>query len=276
MRRGVSGFIRFMRYVCVFTFVTIGMVAIVGTGGDSGGDGDGGGGGNSNTPQTYTASGTYTYDSDTGELVLNTTKSDFLGCGPSVGLSDEDVESITTTTMLLNQGEENAMTWTRDSGTADEIEGTWDLEQEGNTWEIILNADLTFSVTGKILTCKTKWNVVYTIDLDGMDTNFTCIPGDDEGDDTRDDYITIQQTGSSFTMTMDEFGQTINGTISGGIYTFSGSWVQPDNDGDYTITVNGSFTIDSASQVSGSDTVDATNDAGNYCTWDETFIGIED
>jgi hypothetical protein len=197
-------------------------------------------------------------------------------CGPVVGDEFHDVESITTTAMLLNQDEEDAMTWTRDSGTAGDITGTWDFEDDGNNYNITFNADMSVSVVGKILTCTTEWDVAYTIDLDGMDTNFTCIPGDDEGDDTRDDYITIEQTGSTFTMTMDTFGQSINGTISGGKYTFAGSWIQPDDDGDYTITVNGSFTLDSATQVSGSDTVNATNDAGNFCTWNETFIGIQD
>jgi hypothetical protein len=267
----------FKALIVTFLFV-IGTVCIIGTGGDSGGgDGDGGGGGNTSAPQTYTASGTYNFNSDTGELVLTFANTDFLGCGPSVGAEDHDVESITITTMILNQGEEREMAWTRDSGTDGDITGTWDFEEDGNTWEITFNADMTVSVIGKIITCKTTWDLTFMIDLDGLDTNFTCIPGDSEGDDTREDYIIIQQTGSTFTLAMTTFGQTLNGTISNGVYTFSGSWIESDDDGDYTMNVSGSFAVvESSGQLSGSDTVSGTNDTGNFCTWDETFIGIED
>ena len=264
----------FKTLIVTFLFI-IGTVCIIGTGGSGGGGSDDDSGGDTGAPQTYIASGTYTYNPDTGELALNTTNSDFIGCGPTVGTDVEDVESITTSVMLLNQGEENEMTWTRDSGTAGDITGVWNLEQDGSTWEIKLNADLTFSVDAKIIACKTKWNVTFTIDLDGMDTNFLCIPGEFEGDDTREELIVIQQTGSTFTM--ETLGQTLKGTINDGVYTFSGSWIESDDDGDYTMNVNGSFAVEKSSgQVSGSDTIRGTNDAGNFCTWDETFIGIED
>lgn len=70
-------------------------------------------------------------------------------------------------------------------------------------------------------------------------------------------------------------GEIINGTISGGVYTFSGSWIEDDDDGDYTINISGSFTLNSLNSLTGSDEVNGTNDEGNFCAWDETFIGTK-
>ena len=52
------------------------------------------------------------------------------------------------------------------------------------------------------------------IDMNSIDTNFECIPGDSPGDDTRDDTLIINQTGNSFSIT-DSDGHTFNGTIDG-------------------------------------------------------------
>ncbi len=108
----------------------------------------------------------------------------------------------------------------------------------------------------------------------GIDTNFLCIPGDSEGDNTRSDTTIINQTGDD-TFTMTRLGNVINGTISGGVYTFSGSWIEPDDDGDYTVNISGSFTLNSLDSLTGSDEFSGTNDEGNFCTWDETFTGTK-
>ena len=96
------------------------------SGGGGGGGGDNDDNGN-NIPQTFTASGTYTYNPDTGELVLTFTSSDFIACGPVVGVEDKDIDPITVTTMHWI---EDDMTWERDSGTAGDILGTWDWVDE--------------------------------------------------------------------------------------------------------------------------------------------------
>lgn len=266
--------IKFTKVFFITLIFITGIVCIIASGGGGSGDDGDGSDGDTSTPQSYTASGNYNYNQDTGELLLTFALSDFFGCGPVVGDEFHEVESITETALLLNQGEEDEMTWTRNSGTAGDITGTWDFEDDGNNYTITFNADMTISVVGKILTCTTEWDLVFTIDLDSIDTNFLCIPGDFEGDDTREDDIIIEQTGSTFTMATS--GGVLNGTISGETYTFSGSWIEPDDDGAYTIKVKGSFKLDSSTQISGSDTVSGSNDAGNFCTWDETFVGTKD
>jgi len=241
--------------------------------------GGGGGGGDddndvNNIPQTFTASGTYTYNPGI-ELVLTFTSSDFLGCGPTEEEEDKDIDPITATTMHWVQDD---MTWTRDSGTAGDILGTWDwVDEDGNVYEITFNNDGTFALVADIIDCDDIdvsgiWDLTYTIDLAGMDTNFLCIPGDSEGDDTRSDTVIINQTGNNtFTISFLD-GENINGTISGGLYTFSGSWIHDD---EYTINISGSFSLNTLNSLTGSDEFSGTNDEGNFCEWDETFIGTK-
>jgi hypothetical protein len=244
-------------------------------GGGGGGDGDDDG---DNTPQTFTASGNYTYNPDTGMLVLTFVVSEFIACGPAVGDEFEDVDSITATIM---HWVDDDLTWTRDSGTADDILGTWNyVDEDGNAYEITFNNDGTMIVVADIIDCDDidvsgTWDLTYTIDLAGMDTNFLCIPGDSEGDDTRSDTVTINQTGNNtFTINFLD-GENINGTISGGLYTFSGSWIHDEDDDNYTINISGSFTLNTLNSLTGSDEFSGTNDEGNFCTWDETFIGTK-
>jgi hypothetical protein len=88
---------------------------------------------------TLTASGTYTYGNST--LVFTTTASTFpnepLGAKPA-----RTVTSITATTMAIQEpmGSSN---WTRSSGTAGSIIGTWTM---GPT-TLTFNSDLTYTVT---------------------------------------------------------------------------------------------------------------------------------
>lgn len=128
------------RYLVVVCIAILGLLTIVGTGG-GGGNGGGGGGTTSGT-----ASGTYTFNGDT--LTITTTSSDFpTDHGPTAGDEVHTVSSITTTTMTWTTGGE--MTWTRGSGTADDITGTWETTaDDGWTYELTINDDGTFTVTG--------------------------------------------------------------------------------------------------------------------------------
>ena len=244
------------------------------TSGGGGGGGDDDNNGN-NIPQTFTATGNYTYNPDTGMLVLTFVASDFIACGPSVGDEFEDVDLLTATIM---HWVDNDITWARDSGTAGEILGTWDyVDEDGNVYEITFNNDGTMTVVADIIDCDDidisgTWDLAFTIDLASIDSNFLCVPGDFVGDDTRSDTVIINQTGdNTFTMNIDD--EIINGTISGGVYTFSGSWIEEDDD--YTVNISGTFTLTSLSSLTGSDEVNGTNDLGNFCNWEETFIGTK-
>ncbi|MBT8350929.1 MAG: hypothetical protein KJO26_06825, partial [Deltaproteobacteria bacterium] len=171
------------------------------------------------------------------------------------------------------------ITLARDSGTAGDIEGTWDwVDEDGNAYEITFNNDGSMSLVADIIDCDDIdasgiWDVTFTIDLAGMDTNFLCVPGDAEGSDTRNVTFVINQTGNTFTMISGP--TTLNGTISGGIYTFSGLWIDPDDNDSFTVNVNGSFTLTTLDSSTGSDSVRGSNPDGAFCDWDETFVGTK-
>jgi len=118
------------------------------------------------------------------------------------------------------------------------------------------------------------WDFMAIIDMNSIDTNFDCFPADSPDGDTRKDTLTINQTGNSFTM-VDEGGHSFNGTIKGASYTFTGSWEDTDEDGTYSINVNGSFTLSSSNSFTGSDSISGTNLSGNFCEWDETYSGTK-
>ena len=103
----------------------------------------------------YTASGTYTYNSVTGALTINFTSSNFVCEGPSVGNSTFTVSSITATTMIWNGGTTDEATWTRPSGTAGDIVGTWTMSNSstGNSYTLTFNTGGTLSVAGYIVSC---------------------------------------------------------------------------------------------------------------------------
>jgi len=113
--------------------------------------------GANNIPQTYTASGTYTYNPDTGVLVFNLTSSNFTGCGPDEGQETINVDSLTATTMHWI---EDDMTWTRDSGKAGDITGTWDwVDENGNAYEANVDGDGAIVVIGEVVDCDGNGNV---------------------------------------------------------------------------------------------------------------------
>ncbi len=99
----------------------------------------------------YDASGTYSYDPGTGILLVNFESTTFpQDCGPDeVGTESFEVISIGATNMIWIDNDGDEMTWTRDSGTAGDIVGTWALFMDGTDvgFEGTFNEDLTFSVT---------------------------------------------------------------------------------------------------------------------------------
>jgi hypothetical protein len=102
---------------------------------------------------THTASGTYTWNSSTGVITWNWTSSNFVCDGPEVGTDTETGVTITSTTMTWSGGDN--MTWTRSSGTANDIVGTWTASDSttGNSWTLTFNANDTVSVVGVIVQC---------------------------------------------------------------------------------------------------------------------------
>jgi hypothetical protein len=103
-------------------------------------------------PPATTASGTYTWNSTTGVITLNTTSSNFTCQGPSLGAETHTGVTITSTTMTWPN---DNMTWSRSSGTANDIVGTWTSSDSttGNSYTAIFNANGTVSVGGVIVTC---------------------------------------------------------------------------------------------------------------------------
>ena len=97
--------------------------------------------------RTYTASGTYTYSD--GTLTMNWTNSDFLCNGPKDGFinTKTDVTVSNTTLTWSDYNDNDVMTWTRESGTADDPAGTWTTtDLEGNTH--VLTIEVTDSTSG--------------------------------------------------------------------------------------------------------------------------------
>jgi hypothetical protein len=100
------------------------------------------------------ATGTYYYNSATGILLLNLTNSDFIGCGPEAGESELEITSITPE-QLTWQAEDGQMVWTRDSGTSNDILGTWTYydAQDGNQYIIHFEAEGHLAIVGYINHC---------------------------------------------------------------------------------------------------------------------------
>ncbi len=102
---------------------------------------------------THTASGTYTWNSTKGEITWNWTTSTFVCEGPDLGTETKKGVTVTSTTMTWTIDDD--MTWTRSSGTAGDIVGTWTASDSttGNSWTLTFNADGTVSATGNIVKC---------------------------------------------------------------------------------------------------------------------------
>ncbi|MBN2284113.1 MAG: right-handed parallel beta-helix repeat-containing protein [Deltaproteobacteria bacterium] len=141
------------RYFVVVCITILGLLTIIGTGGGGGGGSEGGGGngdgGNGDTT-ICTASGSYALVADT--LTIHFTSSNFADDeGPQVGVEEYTVTSIGATAMeWVGEDDTDDMIWTRDSGTVGDITGTWEYvdEKSGWTYELTINSDGTFTVTG--------------------------------------------------------------------------------------------------------------------------------
>ena len=110
------------------------------------------GGGTNTGTGTKTASGTYALNSTTHVLTLNWTSTTFTCQGPHLGANTQTNVTITTTTMTW--ADAGTMTWTRLSGTAGKIVGTWtSSDSSGNSWTATFNTKGAVSVTGIIVLC---------------------------------------------------------------------------------------------------------------------------
>lgn len=95
----------------------------------------------------YTASGTYSYSD--GTITMNWINSDFLCNGPIKGFTNtKTAVTVSTTTLTWSDSNDNdVMTWTRESGTANDPAGTWTTtDLEGNTHT--LKIEVTESTSG--------------------------------------------------------------------------------------------------------------------------------
>jgi len=101
---------------------------------------------------TATASGTYTWNSATGVTTGTWTSSDFTCDGPNLGTDTTAGVTVTATSIT---GLNNGLTWSRLSGTAGDVVGTWTATERitGNSYTLVVNADGTMSVVGNIISC---------------------------------------------------------------------------------------------------------------------------
>jgi hypothetical protein len=101
---------------------------------------------------TATASGTYSWIPTTGAMTGNWTSSTFACDGPNIGTDTTTGVTITATTMTWPN---DNVTWTRSSGTAGDIVGTWTSSDSatGNSYALTFNADGTVSIAGNIVSC---------------------------------------------------------------------------------------------------------------------------
>jgi len=105
---------------------------------------------------TKNASGTYTWDAATGAMGFNWTSSTFAtACtGPGVGAEAKSGVTVAATTMMWT-GVSETWTWTRSSGSADNIVGTWSATSSyaGNIFTLTYNANGTASVSANVVGC---------------------------------------------------------------------------------------------------------------------------
>ena len=100
-------------------------------------------------PVNFVADGTYAFDGHTATMYFSsTTFIPMNGPTPFTSLYIP-VTSLTATTMIIiNEGGET-MTWTRSTGSADSIVGTWNhMEEEGGRLDMQIRSDGTVSLTG--------------------------------------------------------------------------------------------------------------------------------
>lgn len=116
---------------------------------------------------THTASGTYTWNSTTGVQTWNWTSSNFVCDGPSSGSTNTKTGVIITSTTMTYDGGD---IWTRSSGTAGDIVGTWTFTNSttGNSFTMTYNADLTVSLVGNIVSCGSTTLFATTFKVDDV------------------------------------------------------------------------------------------------------------
>lgn len=99
---------------------------------------------------TFTAGGVFTWDSTTSVIHINWISSSFTCNWPTIGPDSITDVTITPTTMTWpNSG----MTWTRSSGTANDVVGTWTAIDSGNSYTVTFNANDAVSMVGTIASC---------------------------------------------------------------------------------------------------------------------------
>lgn len=127
----------------------------------------------------YTASGTFTYTGGVsgGPLSLTWSNSNFVCNGPELGADSQTVTSLTETTMTwAPNGNDTGMTWTRASGTAGVITGTWSMTDAGSGATYVATfSNGTVSVTGTMGPCMSELSV--TISGEGSVNSTTGTPG---------------------------------------------------------------------------------------------------
>ncbi|GFO67713.1 hypothetical protein GMLC_12920 [Geomonas limicola] len=103
--------------------------------------------------QPGTASGQYSYNPTTGVLDWTWSQVNFVCDGPKPGAEVKTISSLTATSMVW--ASDSTMSWTRPSGTAGSILGTWNgLDSStGNSFQLTFNSDGTMTGTGTILFC---------------------------------------------------------------------------------------------------------------------------
>lgn len=106
------------------------------------------------------ASGMYKWNSTTGVLTWTWKRSNFVCDGPELGKETITGVTITSTTMAWPDGEPT--TWTRPTGTAGKIVGTWTASdsETGNSWTLTFKTSGTVSVVGNIVSCSSGINGV--------------------------------------------------------------------------------------------------------------------
>lgn len=279
MKNGIMEGSRNSTIILIIGLISVFMLSCSGSSGSSDNDDPAG-----DPPQIYTASGTYDYDSETGVMAATFTSSEFTACGPEVGSFEINVNSISETTMVWDEGEDDETTLIRDSGTAGDIVGTWDFaDEDGNDYELNIGADGTVVVIGEIVVCLDDddgddgspgagsggatgtWSLSLVNDLDSIQTNTDCDIGA-----TDTDILNFVQNGSSFTFTTED-GNTFNGAIVGDLYTYTGMW----EDEGVSYSASGAFTINSSlNSFTGTGAVTAT-EGTDFCIWSQTLSGTK-
>ena len=96
------------------------------------------------------ASGTYIWDAGTSTLTMTPTVSNFVCSGPRVGGNNAPATGITISSTTMTWNPPDSTTWTRAiSGAANDIVGVWTTTtMSGLPFELIFNADGTFSASG--------------------------------------------------------------------------------------------------------------------------------